>query len=202
MGHRKSCSLLAPEEILTGKTPTNATTAAIVAGVQVQEAIKYLVGKPEMLSLVGKCWVYTGDSMDTYVTRYSENDWCIAHDRYSEILSPTETPSTLKELFSSLDDTVRQGITAIDLEEDLICLVPCDSCGGEPKTKLRSAFDLGEGRCPTCGEDLTGEIFSTVEPNHPITEIPINDLMLPKREVITLRGPEQRLHYLVHGVSR
>src|SRR5438067_5005283 len=41
---RRSCALLTRHEMEHGKVPTTPTTASIVAGIQVQEAIKYLHG--------------------------------------------------------------------------------------------------------------------------------------------------------------
>lgn len=202
MGHRRSCSLLAPEEMLSGKTPTNATTAAIVSGVQVQEAIKFLVGKPEMMSLVGKCWVYTGDSMETYLTGYRADEFCMAHDRYEAILESGEKLSTLQDIVDQAKQVSDEEIIAIDFEEDLIKLSACANCGGEAVTKVRSSFGLGEGRCGTCGKDLTGETFSSMAiTDTALMNAPLSSFRFPISDVVTVRTENNRLHYLVEGAA-
>jgi hypothetical protein len=37
------------------------------------------------MALGGKVWVYTGDSMSSYVTKYQEDEECMAHDFYEQI---------------------------------------------------------------------------------------------------------------------
>lgn len=192
LSHRKSCALLAPEEIQEGKTPTNATTAAIVAGVQVQEAIKFLVGATDQLSLVGKCWVYTGDSMESYVVGYREDEWCQDHDSYGELLSvKASSPS---DLFNSVSES-----EAIDFEEDVITFLACQSCGGNTITKVRSALSEGAGRCATCSNELPGEINTSFLPNDERMSLSFLELGLCADDVVTLRFGENRTHFAVKG---
>lgn len=192
LSHRKSCALLAPEEIQDGKTPTNATTAAIVSGVQVQEAIKFLVGAKDQLALIGKSWVYTGDSMESYVVGYREDEWCQDHDRYSElVISEVKTPHELVKLWKQCE--------AIDFEEDLISLQPCANCGGESQTKARSALSEGAGRCQSCHAELPGEISTSFLPDDERMTLTFVDLGLSADDVVTLRSGEARIHYRVKG---
>jgi adenylyltransferase/sulfurtransferase len=199
MSHRRSCALLAPHEIQGGKTPTNATTAGIVAGIQVQEAIKYLVGKPEMMSLLGKVWVYTGDSMSTYVTGYQEDSDCMAHDLYEEIEEGGEV-NTIEELISLAEINRGEPAIAVDFEEDLIQVTGCSSCGGEGNSRLRSSFGLGEGLCAKCGQELVGGFSSSMEPNDPRSSTALAEFGLPLSEIITIRFQTGRVHYAIQGV--
>lgn len=198
MAHRKSCALLAPEEILDGKTPTNASTAGVVAGVQVQEVIKFLVGNEALLSLRGKCWVYTGDSMVTYVTNYQEDPYCLAHDSYGELREFTGT--TLADVVVASSGVEGFAPYAVDFEEELISIGECRGCGESSgsKTRFRSALNLGDGRCAGCGADLPAEIWSSVEANHPILETAIGEVGFGLEDVLSVRsGSSERLHYLV-----
>lgn len=199
MSHRKSCALLAPHEILSGKTPTNATTASIIAGVQVQEAIKLLAGHEELLSLVGKCWVFTGDTMDTYVTRYSEDEYCLAHDFYEPILDATSV-STIDELLG-LSGHIGSVDVVVDFEEDVISLSPCANCGGSESTKLRSAIPLGGGQCSNCGAELVGEMFTSLAATDGRAAHSFEGLGLAEEDILTIRNGEERIHYLVKGVA-
>jgi molybdopterin/thiamine biosynthesis adenylyltransferase len=197
MSHRKSCALLAPEEMLGGKTPTNATTASIIAGVQVLEAIKYLVGEIEMMSLIGKCWVYTGDTMDTYVTRYSEDEYCLAHDKYEQ-LHDGQNKTRPVDLLTLMGMTGLADV-AFDFEEDLVRLLPCEKCGGGEVTRTRSAFKLGGGQCDTCGSELVGDISTSLEATDSRLELTFAELGLGQSDIVTLRSASTRFHVRVKG---
>lgn len=199
MSHRRSCALLAPHEIQGGKTPTNATTAGIVAGIQVQEAIKFLVGKSEMMSLLGKVWVYTGDSMSTYVTGYQEDPECMAHDLYVEV-QDAGSPATLKELIEIAVTKKGEPAIAVDFEEDLIKVMGCSKCGGNEFSRLRSSFGLGEGLCGNCGQELVGGFSSSMEPDDPRASLPLVEFGFPLSEIITIRFQSERVHYGIQGV--
>lgn len=194
MSHRKSCALLAPQDILEGKTPTNASTASIIAAVQVQEAIKYLNGKIESLSLLSRAWMFTGDFMDTFISNYKEDVDCLAHDRYPELQdSPDKDLSELLLGFESQD------VIAIDFEEEIIHLLPCENCGkGDELLALRSSLAPGRGRCE-CGSDYPGTMFSTVEPESLVTNIPFSDLGLALKDIVTIRTTNNRHHFTVNG---
>jgi adenylyltransferase/sulfurtransferase len=199
MSHRRSCALLAPEEILSGKTPTNATTAAIVAGIQVQEAIKFLTGNGDLLGVVGKVWSYTGDTMDVFVSRYQEDEYCLAHDHYDSIIGPS-SPHTLREVVDFGAPHIDGDPLAVDLEEDLVSLLPCQRCGeGEEKTTLRSAFGLGEGRCSSCGAERVGEIVTSLSLDSALIDAPLSDLGFPLVDMVTIRSATDRVGVLVEG---
>jgi adenylyltransferase/sulfurtransferase len=196
MSHRRSCSLLAPEEIISGKTPTNATTASIIAGVQTQETIKFLVGQTEMLGLVGKCWVFTGDTMDAYTTRYREDEECMAHDYYDriEVASDAVRLGDLLELnhgFAHID--------ALDFEEDLIELQPCADCGGDSRIRTRSSMSLGEGLCPTCSKPRLGNTLTSLAPEGSSLDLDFANLGLGLEDFVTLRSGAERIHVVVKG---
>jgi adenylyltransferase/sulfurtransferase len=196
MAHRRSCALLAPEEMLSGKTPTNATTAGLVAGVQVQEAIKLIVGRVDLLALVGKCWQYIGDSMDTYVTRYREDEYCLAHDRYEALVDPG-TISSMADLVAHAKTMTNEPAIAIDFEEDVIRLIGCPTCGGDEVVRVRSSFGLGAGRCTQCNGDLSGDMFTALEPEDPLVGAPINEFDFPKSEVVSVRTATTRVHFIL-----
>lgn len=199
MSHRRSCALLAPEEMLSGKTPTNATTAAIVAGIQVQEAIKYLTGNADLLALVGKVWSYTGDTMDVFTSKYSVDEFCLAHDRYEDIV---ETPGlgTLADLLVVAKEQLGETAQALDFEEDLISLEPCKKCGqGELVVKFRSAFGLGEGRCEECRIDRVGDVVTSLGPDSALMERSISSLFFARKDIVSARAGEKRVAMIVRG---
>lgn len=201
MSHRRSCALLAPEEIVSGKTPTNASTSSIVAGVQVQEAIKYLVGKPEMLSLVGSCWVFVGDSMTSYVTRYQEDVECVAHDRY-ENLQHLGSVATMKEILTSARSHFgNSNDIYFDFEDDIVYLSPCSEHGGARTVAFRSSMKLGAGLCSICGDELVGNISSSVDSEDEILSLTLLELGTPENEIVTARQGMDRVHFLLERAN-
>ena len=80
---RRTCAMLTREEMLSGKTPTTATTSSVVAGMQTQEAIKLLhserLGAP---TLAGGGFQFVGLNHESYVVRYSRRQDCLSHDSY------------------------------------------------------------------------------------------------------------------------
>lgn len=202
MSHRKSCALLAPSEMLSGKTPTNATTAGIVAGVQVQEAIKFLVGHHELMALNGKCWVYTGDSMTSYVISYDEDPDCMAHDLYTSIQALAD-PKTINSLVEDAKSYLNGEPVAVDFEEELIEVKACSVCnsGADEKAtlKVRSAYALGAGVCSNCGANLAGEMSTSLAVSDDRLLFSAADLGLPLQDIITVRSNSSRVHLLIQG---
>ena len=198
MAHRRSCALLAPEEMLGGKTPTNATTASIVAGIQVQEAIKFLVGRIDLMALVGKSWQYTGDSMQTYVMGYQPDEYCLAHDTY-ENWQIAENVSSLADLVKLAETQTGEAAVAVDFEEDLITLKPCTTCGGHETSAVRSSFALGGGLCSICGNELPGETSTMLQPTDARLSFEPESFKFPLSEFVTVRTANQRVHFVLEG---
>ena len=195
---RKSCALLSADEMLAGKTPTNSTSASIIAGIQVQEAVKLLVGRPDLLALRNQAYVYTGDTLDSYVTGYTEDDWCLSHDRYEHL----ETRSGV----SCLADLVDEASThlgdpdAVDLESELILARRCNQCGWTDTTiRPLPALGRGDGECPRCRAVLTFEAARSLKPDDPVLTRPLGELRLADLDVVTVRAGTQRRHYILRS---
>ena len=82
---RKSCMLLGLDEIAEGKIPTTPTIASIIAGVQVQEAVKYLHKREDLIVLNGKGFIFNGNNNDSYIIEYQKNDDCPSHYTFEHI---------------------------------------------------------------------------------------------------------------------
>ena len=65
---RRSCALLSRGEMEQGKVPTTPTTASIIAGIQVQEAVKYLHG---LETISGQGFIFDGTFHQSYVVSYT-----------------------------------------------------------------------------------------------------------------------------------
>ncbi|HMS66396.1 MAG TPA: ThiF family adenylyltransferase [Ignavibacteria bacterium] len=82
---RKSCMLLGIDEIAAGKIPTTPTIASIIAGVQVQEAVKYLHKRDDLLLLNGKGFIFNGNINDSYNVEYQKNEDCPSHYTFENV---------------------------------------------------------------------------------------------------------------------
>ncbi|MBK8550871.1 MAG: ThiF family adenylyltransferase [Ignavibacteria bacterium] len=82
---RKSCMLLGLDEINEGKIPTTPTIASVIAGVQVQEAVKYLHKRDDLIFLNGKGFVFNGNNNDSYLVEYQKNEDCPSHYTFDNI---------------------------------------------------------------------------------------------------------------------
>ena len=74
---RRSCALLSRGEMEQGKVPTTPTTASIIAGIQVQEAVKYLHG---LDVIAGQGFVFDGTHHQSYLVSYTRKEDCPAHE--------------------------------------------------------------------------------------------------------------------------
>jgi len=82
---RMSCMLLGIDEIVSGKIPTTPTIASIIAGVQVQEAIKYLHKREDLQLLSGRGFIFNGSINDSYNIEYQRNEECPSHYTFENI---------------------------------------------------------------------------------------------------------------------
>lgn len=189
--HRRSCALLSAQEMLSGKVPTNATTASIVAGVQAQEAIKLLVGKPELSALANKAWVLSGETMLTYTVDYIEDPYCPAHDTYEIVEPPCRRIETLAELLEGGPDP-----DAIDLEDDLVTLADCD-CGNPGRTQFRTSLPPGSGVCDVCDAPRRITSRTSLAPGDELVKHRWRSFHAPEMDIVTLRSGDRREHIVV-----
>ena len=149
IAYRRSCALLSKEEMLAGHTPTNATTSSIIAGVEVQEAIKHLAGREEMSALKDKIWRFLGDQMDTFSSLVSADEDCVYHFDQVDISEEVSLPKTLEELFENYN-VGSDGY--LSFFSDFLHVSPCSQCGGDPVIGFRDLMK-GLGVCKSCGKE-------------------------------------------------
>ncbi len=85
LNHRKSCMLLGIDEIEQGKTPTTPTIASVIGGIEVQEAIKYLHNREDLLVLAGKGFIFNGNTNDSYTIEYQVKEDCNSRYTFGDI---------------------------------------------------------------------------------------------------------------------
>lgn len=198
LARRKSCALLSIEEMLSGKVPTTSTTASVIAALQVQEAVKILVGRADLVTLNNRAFVFVGETMETYHVEYGEDPDCLAHDRYPQLL-PWTPPDVapLSELVAAAEGG-SGAVDALDLEHDLVLSSHCAPCGEERQVRRRlTALPRGAGLCPECGGDLQLQIRGSLAPDDALLKEPLDALDIRRHDVLTVRSGSHRTHYRV-----
>lgn len=155
---RRSCNLLTKSEMEAGRTPTTPTISSIIAGVQCQEAVKYLHGLP---TISGRGWVFEGISGDSYAVEYQRKDECYSHDILDEVICLDAEASAL-----TVADVVRRAReilgpnATIEFAREMIEKFVCPNCASE-ETVFRSASRVPASRamCPSC-TDVRREVVT------------------------------------------
>ena len=97
---RYSCPLLGREDILAGKVPTAPTVSSMIAGLQVQEALKLIHDMPVES---GTACIFNGVTNQFYKTRFQRRDDCLSHETYGEIWElPLSAEQAAGDLFAAV----------------------------------------------------------------------------------------------------
>ena len=195
LSKRKSCALLGKEEMLQGHTPTNASTSSIVAGIQVQEAIKYLVGRDDLGALENKVWRFIGDQMTTFTSQIEIDEFCIFH--YETIASEeiVYLPGDLSSLLDALN--LKYG-EKISFFENFFVIQGCVEC----KTESIAGFEYllkGEGSCKLCKAERRVTTGNQINRDSFSGQININKSNWPLETYLEVVGTDARRVVRVRG---
>lgn len=198
---RRTCALLTRDDMLAGKVPTTATTASIVAAVQVQEAVKLLhrerLGEP---ALAGGGFQYVGTSHESYPVVYGRREDCLSHDTY-DLAGGRVVPADVT--FGELLEEARTALgehAVLDLEHEIVLGAECQSCGSSEEIhEPIVALTGGRGLCPQCGNQWRLQMTHSIEPGDPLLARRPGDLGLPPGDVITGRSGLDRIFFVLTG---
>ena len=196
---RMSCNLLTREDTDLGKTPTTPTTSSVIAGIQVQEALKLLHGLPV---LGGKGFVFEGMNHTSYVVEYTPNDECFSHEVYADIRlwSKPSAETTVAELYAYAQNELGVVEVTMDFSRDIIQTLRCPRCG--KVTDIYSCvgtLSTNDGYCPIDGEIrevITIHGFTGKEPYGSKT---ISSLGLPAFDVFVARSQKGEMQILMNA---
>jgi adenylyltransferase/sulfurtransferase len=198
---RRACSLLTRDQMLEGKVPTTATSASIIAAMQVQEAVKLLHRDRIDAPFGGKGVAYNGLTHDSYVVTYPRREDCLSHDTYDlDGATPVAAGTTFGELLQ--DGASRLGLrTVLDLEREIVTHLSCATCATE-EAVFRPIEGLTQGAalCEVCGEERRLTLVHSIssEDEH-LLGMTAAELGLPPFDVVTGRCEMARHHFLVGG---
>jgi molybdopterin/thiamine biosynthesis adenylyltransferase len=183
---RLSCGLLARANLLQGKVPTTPTAAAIVGGVQAQEALKILHGLPVE---PGVSLVFNGLTNDYYKTRLPVREDCLSHaslDEIVELPEATAESSTLAQLLAVARSKLGSQ-ASLSLGFDLVISLYCRHCDTRSDV-LRPLHLLteAEAQCPICKEFRTPEVLNEFErDDQPVAHLPLHQLGVPRLAILS-----------------
>ncbi len=193
---RKSCALLSREDMLTGKIPTTPTTSAVIAGIQVQEAVKLIHAREDLPVLAGQGFYFNGLTHDSYVINYDRKEGCFSHESFERIIemdrfTDNTTAGELLELAKSYQGTD----AVIDLHKDIVIELKCENCQTTEKIfKALSSIYEKDGRCSRCNELRTPVMTHTIEGHEDFLDLTLDKLGIPAFDIVTARRGLEMLH--------
>ena len=198
LAQRRACTLLTREELESGKVPTTATTASIVAGLQAQEAIKLLHRDRVESDFGGKGFVYNGLTHDSYVVTYTTREDALTRDSYEMgHLLPVDGDVTFGELMTQARAALGNDAYLL-LEHEVVRAFSCGSCESrEDVNRPTSSLSTGAALCPRCGAERRLELIHRIGPNDGLTELTPTDLGIPPAEIVTAIAGSERRFFLV-----
>lgn len=119
LNRRMSCNLLTVADEEAGKVATTPTSSSVIAGIQVQEALKLLHGLP---CLSGKGFVFEGLHHSSYVTEYMPDPDCQSHYTLETVIRLPQTAAqlTLEDLRQQARKDLRCDAPILEFSRDVI----------------------------------------------------------------------------------
>jgi molybdopterin/thiamine biosynthesis adenylyltransferase len=194
---RRSCALLSRGEMELGKVPTTPTTASVIAGIQVQEAIKYLHG---LEPIAGQGFIFDGTHHQSYLVSYARKADCPAHDADLPVESLPWRASTTR--VGDVLERVRSDLgreAVVETGRDLLASLHCVNCGeDEPVFASLGKITEAQGRCPTCRDPRTPSLFHTIDGRRAgVLDRTLGEIGVPAWDVLGGRfGLDQRFYEL------
>jgi adenylyltransferase/sulfurtransferase len=196
---RRSCALLSREDVAEGKVPTTPTTASVIAGIQVQEAVKWLHRDRDLPVLAGKGFVFNGLTHDSYVIEYVRREDCPAHYTFPALgtIDRGIYDTTATDLLAMARDKL--GAEAVvELERELVTGLRCTQCGThEARFGRLSGITEAEAKCATCGLIRDPEMAHAFYGHEDWLGMTLAQIGLPPYDVVTFRSGMEMAHFLL-----
>jgi molybdopterin/thiamine biosynthesis adenylyltransferase len=201
LNRRMSCNLLALEDSSEGKVATTPTISSIVAGVEVQEAVKLLHGLPV---LAGQGFIFEGLNHTSYKIEYTENPDCMSHYTLDSVIRLSERSGEIA--LSGLLDRARRDLASpeatLEFSRDIIHKLVCPPCRAEEEIFAAvGTVPYARGRCTACGQPRTVVTAHGFRGTESFGARPLDSLGLPLFDVFIARTAQRELAYLIAGDS-
>lgn len=196
---RMSCNLLVLEPTVEGKIPTTPTISSIIAGIQVQEAVKLIHGMP---TLAGKGYVFEGMNHSSYVVEYTENFECMSHYTLPQIVHLNETSAELplEELRQRAQSDLGSPDVVIEFSRDIVQKFVCPACKEEEDLyRPVGSVAFEQAKCAKDGQLRTVISLHSYSGEEELRGRPLDTLGLPLFDLFTARAGEREIAYIPHG---
>jgi adenylyltransferase/sulfurtransferase len=198
LARRRACTLLSRDELESGKVPTTATTASVIAGLQAQEAVKLLHRDRIDADFGGKGFVFNGLTHDSYVVTYTTRDDALTRDSYElEHLVAVEEDVTFGQLVAKARDALGEEAHLL-LEHEVVRAFSCSTCETRERVdRPASALPAAAAICPQCGAERRLELLHRIDASNGLAELRPADLGIPPAEIVAAASGSERRFFLV-----
>jgi molybdopterin/thiamine biosynthesis adenylyltransferase len=196
---RMSCNLLLLEPAAEGKIPTTPTISSIIAGVQMQEAVKLIHGLP---TLASKGYIFEGMNHSSYVVEYTTNADCMSHYTLPKIvhLSESSVDLTLEDLRQRAQSDLGSSDVTIEFSRDVVQKLVCPSCHEEEEIfRPLGALFFQEAKCRDDGHLRTVKTLHSYVGEAELGSRRLNQLGLPAFDIFVARAGETEIGYIPYG---
>ena len=196
---RMSCNLLVHDSAPEGKIPTTPTISSIIAGMQVQEAVKLIHALP---ILAGRGFIFEGMNHSSYVVEYSRNDDCMSHYVFPRIVHLPEKSKdlTLKDLRTRAQVDLGSEDVTIEFSRDVLQKFACPACN-EEEEKFRpvGTIPVEDARCKKDGQLRAAISIHTYMGEEELGGRLLSHLGLPLLDAFIARHAEREIAYIPCG---
>ncbi len=195
---RYSCPLLRRDQIMEGKVPTAPTIAAMMAALEVQEALKLIHG---MEVQAGSALVFNGVTNQFYSTKLPFRDDCLSHETYpTPITLSLGHQSKASELFSLARATLGDGQLTLTLDRDVVSHLECPRCRWSVEVfRPRTKVTMAEAVCPNCQAPALPIMLNSIDSDSPLAERPLASLGIPAYDMVRVDGTSNSAVFLLQA---
>lgn len=198
LDQRHSCTLLNRELVEFDRVPTTPTTASVIAGIQCQEGLKLLHGRP---GLSGSGFVFDGVGHSSYLVSYTRNPDCLSHEVLERVREVDRRVNEVR-VEEALAWARRDLGPAASLEfvRELLMALDCPSCGRSERVfRPLSAVSELEGECPSCQARRIPKLFHRVDGREDFLDRTLAEVGLPAWDVVVGVAGKERQGYELAG---
>lgn len=200
---RYSCPLLRREDMQAGKVPTSPTIAAMIGGLQTQEALKLIHGLPVES---GAALIYNGVANSLYTTRFQRREDCMSHETFP---SPASLPLSARshsahDLLRAASQIMKVPLesTHIELDRDLVVSINCKSCHTTRRImRPRQEVRYEDAVCEQCGRVALPRTVHTVHAGSDLAKTKLLDLGIPPYDIVRVVSETMEHVILLTGDS-
>ena len=196
---RMSCNLLLREAETQGKVATTPTISSIIAGIEVQEALKLIHGLP---SLAGRGFIFDGLNHTSYVVDYTVNPDCMSHYTWQHIvrLEESSRDMTLEQLRSRIQRDLGADDVTVEFSRDVIHRLVCPHCGASEDVFVPvGTVSFEQGRCAKDHQMRRVETLHSYSGQKEFADRTLDQLGLPLFDIFAGRSGETEVAYLIGG---